>query len=300
MRVPTITLFRMALTDLNDISEDNARLLKMSGTGVKLLKPSDSPGDAVAQLRLKRQQTDYNNTSKALTAGVERLRDAELGMSDANTILQRAKELAIEGANSAHSDADFDALTKEADQLINEMLSVGNRQVNGRYIFAGNKTGTKPFVATGSPPTSVAYNGDTGIQSVSPSTGVNIGTTLPGSTAFGTSTAGDAFAALISFRTALQNHDVNALSTTVSQALDSSADNVGSMVSKVGAASASLSRTVDTLSTTLVETAASLSKVEDADMVQTVVDLQNNQVRHQAALAAAAKVVQPTLFDQMA
>ncbi|MBI5834807.1 MAG: flagellar hook-associated protein FlgL [Armatimonadetes bacterium] len=300
MRVPTITLFRMALTDLNDISADNARLLKQSGTGMKLLKPSDDPGAAVAQLRIKRQQSDYNNSSESLQSGVDRLRTAELAVGDANSILQRAKELSIEGASSAHSAADFAAITAEADQLINEMLSVGNRQVNGRYIFAGNKTGTRPFVATGSPPTAVTYNGDTGIQTVSPSTGVNIGTTLPGSTAFATGATGDAFAALIAFRDAAKTGNVQVLSTTVAQALDDASDNISTMTSKVGAAAASLTRTVDTLASASVETAASLSKVEDADMVQTIVDLQNNQARHQAALSAAAKVVQPTLFDKMA
>ncbi|MBI5834574.1 MAG: hypothetical protein HZB16_19925, partial [Armatimonadetes bacterium] len=101
MRVPTITLFRMALTDLNDISADNARLLKQSGTGMKLLKPSDDPGAAVAQLRIKRQQSDYNSSSESLQSGVDRLRTAELAVGDANSILQRAKELSIEGASSA-------------------------------------------------------------------------------------------------------------------------------------------------------------------------------------------------------
>ena len=41
----------------------------------------------------------------------------------------------------------------------------------------------------------------------------------------------------------------------------------------------------------------SLSDVEDIDLPQTITDLQLQQTAYQAALAAGARVVQPSLID---
>ena len=49
--------------------------------------------------------------------------------------------------------------------------------------------------------------------------------------------------------------------------------------------------------TTVVNLKSGLSEVEDADLPKTITDLQLQQVSYQAALAASAKVIQPSLVD---
>ena len=41
----------------------------------------------------------------------------------------------------------------------------------------------------------------------------------------------------------------------------------------------------------------SLSEVEDVDLAKTITDLQLQQVAYQSALAAGAKMIQPSLVD---
>jgi flagellar hook-associated protein 3 FlgL len=42
---------------------------------------------------------------------------------------------------------------------------------------------------------------------------------------------------------------------------------------------------------------AQLSDVEDVDLPKTIMDMQMQQTSYQAALAATAKVIQPSLID---
>ena len=49
--------------------------------------------------------------------------------------------------------------------------------------------------------------------------------------------------------------------------------------------------------TTLDNLKSSLSEVEDIDLPKTITDLNLQQVAYQTSLAAAAKVVQPSLVD---
>jgi flagellar hook-associated protein 3 FlgL len=47
----------------------------------------------------------------------------------------------------------------------------------------------------------------------------------------------------------------------------------------------------------LLSVTAQLSDVEDVDLPKTIMDMQLQQTAYQAALAASAKVIQPSLID---
>ncbi len=47
----------------------------------------------------------------------------------------------------------------------------------------------------------------------------------------------------------------------------------------------------------LLSVTSQLSEVEDVDLPKTIMDMQLQQTSYQAALAASAKVIQPSLID---
>lgn len=73
-------------------------------------------------------------------------------------LLQRTRELAVQGANGTLTQADMQKMANEIEQLKAQMIQVGNTQYNGRYIFAGFKTTTQPFSEDNN-----SYNGDNGL-----------------------------------------------------------------------------------------------------------------------------------------
>jgi len=73
-------------------------------------------------------------------------RVAEGYMQSANQILHRIRELAVQGGNDTYSKEDKYAMGQEINQLLNELLEIGNsRYADGTSMFAGDKTSTTPF-----------------------------------------------------------------------------------------------------------------------------------------------------------
>ena len=53
----------------------------------------------------------------------------------------------------------------------------------------------------------------------------------------------------------------------------------------------------DTIAARQITLTNQVSSVEDADLAQTIVDLQIQEVSYQAALGATSRVLQPSLLD---
>jgi flagellar hook-associated protein 3 FlgL len=79
--------------------------------------------------------------------------------------------------------------------------------------------------------------------------------------------------------------------------LDVRAATIRNGLSTVGARSNQLERMRQSADDMALNVSQSLSDVEDIDLPQTITDLQLQQTAYQAALAAGARVVQPSLID---
>ncbi|MBN2050838.1 MAG: flagellar hook-associated protein 3 [Spirochaetales bacterium] len=96
------------------------------------------------------------------------LRIAEGYMSSANDIVQRVREIAVQGANGVYTPEERAYMAEEVNELLNELVEIGNAvDGEGSALFAGDKTEGQAFrVLTGSVPwtdkqviTSVDYLG---------------------------------------------------------------------------------------------------------------------------------------------
>ena len=80
-------------------------------------------------------------------------------------------------------------------------------------------------------------------------------------------------------------------------ALDASRGALQSGLSSVGARYNQLSQMRQAADDRVLDLSTQLSDVEDIDLPKTLTDLQLQQTAYQAALAAGARVVQPSLVD---
>ncbi|MCC7495240.1 MAG: flagellar hook-associated protein FlgL [Fimbriimonadaceae bacterium] len=298
MRVTDGIKFRQSLSDLDTINAENAELLLQAGTGRRIHKPSDDPAGAVRQMRLKKDIRQQADQIDRITVAAEEVRRTELAMDDSIHIFERARELAVQGTSSARTDTDFGAIAEEADQLLHDLVAIGNRQVAGKFVFGGTQTTAQPFTMTGSPVSAVTYNGDGNSRTVSPSPGLSISVNLPGDEVFVNGT--DTFQALIDLRDAARSQDVQQLGTLVSGGLDDGLDKFINQRTQVGAIYGSLDSAIDSLELQKVDQEALLADVEDVDLVDVLVRLKSTETQRTAALQAAARVVQASLLDFMA
>ena len=153
----------------------------------------DDPLAAARSARFQSEILRSDRYEKNVETVRNRLATAEGQMRSAMDILQRIRELGVQGANGVLDRSQMGYIGEEVDQLLGELLSIGNsKDESGNYLFAGSLSRTEPFRLTqghvpggnGDVVTSVDYLGNVGRSSAEVSEGAEIGVNLPGNVVF--------------------------------------------------------------------------------------------------------------------
>jgi len=151
----------MSNASINAILDHQVQMAKTQQqltTGKKFQTASEDPIGATRAAVLDRTLADNAQYEKNSNVIQTRLNYSEQGMADATAILQRVRELALEGANTTLGSTERKMLAGEVRQNAAALLDIANRtDANGEYLYAGTSTNTKPFT-TG--PSGVTYQGD--------------------------------------------------------------------------------------------------------------------------------------------
>jgi len=149
-------------------------------TGKRILKPSDDPAGSVQILNLQRE---FSVTEQYLANAdkAENKQAIEEGsLQSVNDILQRVRELAVQGLNDTNTQNDRTAIATEMNQLNEQLLSLANtRDSNGDYLFSGFNSNTPPYQTING-----AYQGDEGQRNIKVGSGVLVETNDPGNAVF--------------------------------------------------------------------------------------------------------------------
>ena len=158
MRMSTTGMSNASINAILDHQVQMAKTQQQLTTGKKFQTASEDPIGATRAAVLDRTLADNAQYEKNSNVIQTRLNYSEQGMADATAILQRVRELALEGANTTLGSTERKMLAGEVRQNAAALLDIANRtDANGEYLYAGTSTNTKPFT-TG--PSGVTYQGD--------------------------------------------------------------------------------------------------------------------------------------------
>jgi len=180
MRISTSHIFNQNLSSMLNQQTELSRTQQQLSTGKRILNPSDDPAGSVEILNLQRElnlsEQNLTNADKA-----ENKLAIEEGVLQSTTdIMQRIRELAIQGLNDTNTQNDRAAIAQEMFQLNEQLLGLANtRDASGNYIFSGFKNDTQPYVSV-----SATYDGDSGQRNMQVGVGVLIETNDPGNEIF--------------------------------------------------------------------------------------------------------------------
>ncbi len=231
-----------------------------SGLRVNSAK-DDAAGLAIAE-RMNTQLRGMNVAMRNANDAISLSQTAEGALGKVGDMLQRMRELAVQGANATNSSADSTSLDAEFQQLGAEITrTIGATKFNGLAILAGN-AGTQTFQVG-------ANNGDTvNVVTTNMSTGTAIQTAVAGNITNSTNA-----------NTALTN-------------LDSAIDAVNSQRALYGAAQNRFDSIVSTLQVASENQAAARSRIMDADFAAETANLSRAQILQQAGTAMVAQANQ--------
>ncbi len=293
MRVTQSMLNSQMLRNINNNLTKMSDLQNQLSTGRKINKPSDDPVGMSFSLRYRSEinaNEQYKRNIGSATSWTDK-NDKVIG--EVNSVLQRARELAVQGANSTNPAQAMDAMGKEIDQLYQQMVQLGNSQFNGKYIFNGQQTDIKPYVVGTAETTST----DIGVNQLEVSTGVTIPVNVTGNELFGNGTdPTNAFQVLVDLRNALNNNNHAAVGNLLTN-IDSRMDKVLVKWSEVGAKSNRLDLITNRLDNEGINLQSLLSKTEDTDVAKVMVNLKTEENVYQASLSTGSRIIVPTLAD---
>jgi flagellar hook-associated protein 3 FlgL len=295
-----ITDAMLTSASLADIQRSQARAFdaqEQVSTGKRINHASDDADGAARAVRLRGELAGIARQGQNADAATSWLSATESSLGEVSSILQRVRELAVQAGNGTLSPSDRKAIADEVDQLTESVRDQANTTLDGRYLFSGAQTTTRPYGAG-----SDAYLGGRSGQDVvalDVGPGVSVQVNADGLALFG---EGNGDGLLIgTLRTlsadirsgngaAVQGADLQALDRNATAVVDARAA-TGATQNRVDAAN---SRLAD------LQTAATklLSSTEDADMAQAIMTLSTQRSAYQAALQSGASVIQQrTLMD---
>jgi flagellar hook-associated protein 3 FlgL len=298
-RITGSMIQRSVLADLNDVSNRLSKTQQRMSSGKLITRPSDDPYGTSRALSLRSDIAGTQQYQRNVGEATAWQSITDSALAKITEAVQRARDLAVQGASDSAGQAARNAAAAEIDQLIESVKQEGNASYGGRYVFSGTATSTAPYAVGGAD----TYQGDSGTVAREIGPGVSVQVNVLGQSLLGDGQSA-ADGKLLNVLRDISDHlksgtvaDANTLRTTDLQKLDTNLDAISQARATVGATTNRL----ESADSRLQEVEESLTKldsnVEDADMAQTYTDFSMQQSVYQSALQAGAHIVQQSLLD---
>lgn len=293
MRVTEGTMANRSLANLQRVRERIEQLYQEVSTGVKVSRPGDDPLSAQQILDLNGLLEDGEQYAKNISTGTTYLSSMETALSGMGDALVRVKELALAAANGTYGADERSSMKLEVQQLKAQMITLGNSQVNGRYVFSGFRNDAPPFDANGT------YSGGDGDLRIQIDRTNSISVNYTGDRVLNGAGGGtDVIGTLNSLITALENNDSAGIQGTLTD-LDKSSQQFLSARTDIGARMNRLDTATGFIADTKLYLQKVISSKQDVDFIQAVSDMTRQQTAMEAALAATSKISKMSLLDYL-
>lgn len=303
MRVTNRMLITNVLTNINNNLQNMGKVQKQMSSGKRVSRPSDDPIVVARVLSFKTALAQQDQYDKNMADARGWLDASETALNMATATLQRARELAVYGANGTMPEASLKALAAEVDQLIDELIQTANTSYGGRFLFGGTTTTSAPFKREKDPVSGkdlVSYNGNTGSLDWEVAQGVTITVNENGQKIFMEAVNGSQsiFELLFDLKDHLEKSEHSEVGNTIGE-FDQAIDHLLNIRATLGAKSKRLEMAQERLFVAKIGLTETMSKLEDIDLAETVMYYKNAENVYQAALATAAMVLQPSLVHYL-
>lgn len=133
------------LRNLNHNLGQMSHYQDQTATGRKINKPSDDPVGLSYAMRYRSDVTANEQYLENVDTATSWLDFTDTLMNQAGSALQRVRELAVQGANGSNPKTAMDAIKAEVLQLTDQLITIGNSNFNGKYVFNGQLTDQPPY-----------------------------------------------------------------------------------------------------------------------------------------------------------
>ncbi len=115
-------------------------------TGKQISTPSDDPGAAAIIQQLRKTLEQRQAYSANLQQATDHLSEVDSTLGDLTDLLRQASSIASANVGSDVTPGERQAAATIVQALYNQVLSLGNKQYQGAYLFAGDRSTEAPFI----------------------------------------------------------------------------------------------------------------------------------------------------------
>lgn len=295
-RVTSQTQMRTAQRNLQQNMATMSKLQEQASSLKAINRPSDDPTAAAAALSVRAEARAVDQYSRNADNGNDWLTTVDTALGASTNIMNRVRDLTVQGGNGALSPVARQAIAVELDGLKADLLGLANTSYLGRTVFAGNSDQGAAFTSTVDTAGVATYT-STSAPGSSVNRRIGADTTVrvdaDGAAVFGTG-PDSVFSLIDTIAGKLRD------GTSVSDQLGAVDDRLNMVIgqrSEVGSRQARMERAQGTLLEKSGSLESQRSSLEDIDLAKVIVDLKLQEVTYQSALAVTARVLQPTLMD---
>jgi flagellin len=244
-----------------------SKVMEQLSTGKRINGAADDAAGLAISEKMTAQIRGLNQAVRNANDGISMIQVAEGATVEVTNMLQRMRELAVQGLNDTNALVDTNAIKTEFQQLGKEIQRISNNtEWNTKKISDGS--------------TSVAVY----------QVGANSSQTI--SIAFNDIKALSGMTAVISAADAASAGSVADFAGTTLSNLDTAINAIGTYRSTLGATINRLNYAADNLQNVSTNTSASRSRIQDTDYAQATTELARTQIIQQAATAMLAQANQ--------
>ncbi len=294
MRVSSFEIANSSLYDIESSFERFNQAQTVVSSGEQLQQPSDNPTGIAELLQFQAQNSDLTQYTSNIDQAKSFLSATSSALASVTNLAQQARSIAVQGANDS-SDANMrTGLANQLQNIITQLVSIGNSSYDSRYLFAGQRTQTTPIVESGS---SYSYAGG------SVATGdANLDLTIGQGETITMNVTGDTvftplLSTLQSLQTDIANGNLSAVSKVDLANIDTQLNSLSGVNADVGSKVDRLQQTEQRYGQMMTNFTQFISQIQDANVPKAVIALQTAQTTYQAALEATSRDFQDSLLN---
>ncbi|WDH82242.1 flagellar hook-associated protein FlgL [Paenibacillus urinalis] len=301
-----VTSNMMSSTLMNNINRNakqmNDTQIQMS-TGMKINKPSDDPVGITYALRYRTELNSNEQYQSNVDSALSWLDYTDTVVTQTNEVLQRMRELTVKGSTGSNPQDALESIRLEVNQLKEQLIDIGNSQLNGKYILNGQTYNEKPYDfprdANGISDTSGMTSGmiDTGEVSYTVGSGIQMAINVNGNEVMGSSEETDnVFAIADRLSQALADGDLESVSAELEQ-IDTRVEKLLAAQAGVGAKTNRVELMQNRLGDMEYNLTSLQAKTEDADYAELAIQSQIQENIYNATLSVGSKIISSSLVD---
>ncbi len=145
MRVVNQTLYRNINMNIANITEQLKNLNEQIAASRRINRPSDDPVGVSHALNIREVLSQIEQYGTNIKLGESWLRMTDSALQRVQELTIRVKTVATQMSTGTYNAGERQNAAQEIQNIIEQLIQIGNTKLQGRYIFAGHKDRTQAY-----------------------------------------------------------------------------------------------------------------------------------------------------------